>query len=612
MRGIISRLLALPLAIALAALAACGGSAIVTITASPSTDNFLAYRVNLAAVQLLTSSGKRGPVLLPATMSVDFTKLENLSEVLAAPSLAKGIYSSALVTLDYRAAQIVYDDGSLEGVTLAPVTTDGKALGLVSITVSLDPNAPMQSVAKQTQRLALDFNLAASNLVNLSNQTVTVTPHFAASTLAIDAKPVRVRGALLGATSRAFATRLTPFGGTAAGLGQLAIVPGDATTYEVNGLVSIGASGQTQLAALPASTLTVAFGTLNSSDTTAAATSTTIATTSAASTVSFVASQVLVDSSVAGIAFDRLSGVVSARSGNALGIENATLIQRDGTNTFIPGTTIVNVGSNTFITFLGQGVAEVLSPQLISVGSVIDAFGSATTTTAGGIVVDASVGRVRLDLSSASGLVTVQENVALTLNLSTLGGRAVSGMDFADSGGAADRYRAITGSLDLTNAIVGAPILLNGFPDAFGTVGQSFIASTLLDATTIQAELVVDWSGGTAAPFKSFDSSSIDLDPGNTSIGPRHQIQIGAQIINVVGLSSDPLITPAASGNVVFSIGHSGSGTVETFNTYSAFIGQLQTELSGSTLATGIVALGQYTPATFAFSATSISLTLND
>jgi hypothetical protein len=139
-----------------------------------------------------------------------------------------------------------------------------------------------------------------------------------------------------------------------------------------------------------------------------------------------------------------------------------------------------------------------------------------------------------------------------------------------------------------------------------------FTASTLLDPTTIAAELVVDWGAGTAAPFTTYDSSAIDLDVHNSSIGARHQIQIGAQTINVIGLSSDPLIVPdPTSANTVFAIGHAQSATIENFDTYAAFITQLQAELNGTTLATGMTALGQYTATGSSFSATSITIFLN-
>jgi hypothetical protein len=621
MRRIISRLFAVPLISVLLAIAACGGSAVVTLTATPSSDTFITYRVGLTSIRLQTSGGKAGVTVLPTQTIVDFTKLLDLTEVVGAPAVAKGTYTDALITLDFSAAVIVFDDGSLDGVALRPVGANGKDLGVVSVQVTLDPSDPLLSAPKQVGLMALDFNLGASNIVNLSAKTVTITPMVAASMLPIDTKQVRIRGPLLGARGTFFATGVTPFDNSVAGLGQLSISPSDATTYEINGFVSTGSAGLVQLGAMPTHTLTSAFGTLTASN--AAATSTTPTTTPASaatvpvstttSSVSFAASQVLVDSSVQGLDLDRVSGIVSARSGNTLAIEDATLIQTDGTNTFVAGTTIVNVGANTLVTFFGQGVAEVISPQQISVGSSIDALGTVGTTSAGGTLIDASAGRVRLDLTTASGLVTAQGSGVLTLNLTNLGGRAIEAFDFVGSGATANQYAVATGALDLTNAVAAAPVVVTGFPNAFATAPPNFTASTLLDPTTIQAELVIDWSGGTAAPFTAFDSSAITLDVHNTGIGPRHQIQIGSQIIDLAGLSSDPRIAPpSTTGSTLFSIGHAASFTIESFNTYDAFITQLQSELNGATLATGMTAVGQYTAATFAFSATSITLFLNN
>jgi hypothetical protein len=619
MRRLISRLLAVPLISVLLAIAACGGSAVVTLTATPSSDTFITYRVGLASIRL--SSGKSSVTVLPTQTMVDFTKLLDLSEVVGAPAVAKGTYTNALITLDFSTAVIVYDDGSFDGVALRPVSAKGNDLGVVTVQVTLDPSNPLLSAPKQVGLMALDFNLAASNIVDLKARTVTITPMVAASMLPIDTKQVRIRGPLVGARGTFFTTGVTPFDNSVAGLGQLSITPSDTTTYEINGFVSTGSTGLVQLGALPTNTLTSAFGTLTGSNaaatpatpTTTPASAATVPASTTTSGVSFAASHVLVDSSVQGLNLDRVSGIVSARSGNTLAIEDATLVQTDGTNTFVGGTTIVNVGPNTLVTFFGQGVAEVISPQQISVGSSIDALGTVGTTSAGGTLIDASAGHVRLDLTTASGLVTAQGSGALTLNLTNLGGRAIGAFDFAGSGATANQYAVTTAALDLTNAVVGAPVEVTGFPSAFATAPPNFAASTLLDPTTIQAELVIDWSGGTAAPFTAFDSSAITLDVHNTGIGPRHQIQIGSQIIDLAGLSSDPMITPnTTDSTTLFSIGHAASFTIESFNTYDAFITQLQSELNGGTQATGMTAVGQYTAATFAFSATSITLFLNN
>jgi hypothetical protein len=190
---------------------------------------------------------------------------------------------------------------------------------------------------------------------------------------------------------------------------------------------------------------------------------------------------------------------------------------------------------------------------------------------------------------------------------------------------------------------VGAPVLFSGFTSVFGAAPPNFTATapavtvdpttgivepsteseiesgsgtatgTLPDPTIVPAQLVIDWGSGTPTPFISFNSTSMDLDVHNASIGQRHKIQIGPQLIDVTGLSQDPQISPNTSTSAqLFSIGHAVSSTVENFNTYAAFIAQLQTELSGSVLATALSASGTYTASGFAFSATSIALFLNN
>jgi hypothetical protein len=623
--------LAVPLGLALAALAACNGTAVVTMTSTASTDNFLAYRVGLVSVQMQSGGGKSGLSILPASTTVDLAKLTDVSEVLGAPGVSKGNFTRALITLDYSSAQIVYDNGSLNGVPLAAVGANGRLLGQVQVTVTLDPSAPLAVSSRGVSQLSLDFNLAASNVVDLSHATVTVRPMMAASAMPIDVKPVRIRGPLMSVGNSAltsagasFTMGIMPFNSSTNGSGQLAVVPNDATAYEINGIESTGSVGLGQLGGLGTGTTAVAYVTMtpaNSPTTPAVAAS--AATPPASSTSAlFTATQVLAGSSVqaAGLE-DRVSGIVLARSGDIVAVEDATLIGADGTDTFLGGTTTVILGPNTLVTVFGQGGGgtELNGPQQVSVGSAIDAFGVATVATvasgeiSGNATLDASAGQIRLDTTTASGLVTAAGSGTLNLNLALLGGRSVGVFDFVGTGISANRYGVNTGTLDLSNSTVGVPVIVTGFPNSFGVTPPDFTASTLLDPTTIQAEMVVDWSAGTTAPFTTLGSSTISVDAHNPSIGPRHQIQIGAQTIDVVGLSSDPSIVPnTASSNVVFTIGHASSGTTESFNTYAAFVARLKAELNGTTRVTGMTAVGQYTASTFSLSATSITLFLNN
>jgi hypothetical protein len=602
------------LAVILLGLAACNGTAVVTLTSTPSTDTFLTYRVGLVSVALQTSSGSTTSKTLPASTTVDLANLVNLSEVVGATSVSKATYKSVVVTVDYSSATIVYDDGSLNGLALTPVNASGQPAGQVQLTLTLDPADSFSVTSGKVSRLALDFKLAASNVVNTTAKTVTVTPVIAASSQPIDTKTVRLRGPLLSVntTSSLFSTGVTPFDFPTASAGRLIVTPTDATTYEVNGTASTGATGLTALGALSTNTLTEIFGTLSSSDTTTTTTTDGTATTTTASNLSFSATEVLAGTSVQSATFDRISGVVSGRSGNTVTIEDATLVGVNGGNSFLSGTTTVTLGAGTLVTEFGQGVSETNTIAQISVGSLIYAFGTATTSTSGNASLDASAGLVQLWTTSASGLVTAQGSGTLNLNLTQLGGRSVAALDFAGSGATAGNYSVSTGALDPTNSTVGVPVQVSGLTSSFGT-SPNFAATTLLDPTTINAELVVDWGAGTAAPFTTYDTTAIDLDVRNASIGARALIQVGAQTTALVGLAQDPLISPTTTGtNMVFAIAHTVSGTVENFDTYAAYITQLQSELNGSTLATNMTVLGQYTASTYAFSASSITLSLND
>jgi hypothetical protein len=624
-------------------LSACNGTAVVTLTSTPSTDNFLAYRVGLTAIELQTSDGKSSLKVLPGGTTVDFVNLLNFSEVLGAAGVAKGTYTSAVMTLDYSHAQIIYDDGSLDGVALTPLNSGGQPAGQISVTATLDTAQPFRIALKQSAALAIVFSMGASNLVNVANKTVTVTPMVGASSMPIDSKPVRIRGPIMGVNSTGlmFTSGVEPFDGSVVGQGQLSITQSDTTTYEINGQPAVGPVGLSGLSSVGSGALAVSYGTLTAADT---VTATTAASTSS-SNVTFLATQILAGSSVQAAGVDRVTGIVTARSGNTLSLEAATLLGADGTNTFIPGATLVNMGPNTVITAVGETTAEFFTPQAVSVGAVIDAFGTASNTSSGTASLDASAGRIRVDLTTVSGLVTqvissTGTTGELVLNLAALGGRSISAFDFVGAGAAPAQFSvsaplatgttvtatgsAVTTAFDLSNVTVGAPVVLAGITNAFGAPPPNFTATppavtadttagALIDPTVIQAQLVVDWGAGTPTPFTTFDTTSIDLDAHNANIGQRHVIQVGALLIDLTGLSQDPLISPNATGTAqLFSIGHAVTATVENFNTYPAFIAQMQTELTGSVLATGMSASGVYTASNFAFSATGITLFLNN
>src|ERR1700749_720289 len=98
-------------------------------------------------------------------------------------------YVSATLTIDYSAATISADDGTGQGVALKPVDSSGNALTTaLSVAVELDNRNHLVITPGATSRLAFDFNLAASNTVDLTAGTVTVAPTLVATVVPSDTK----------------------------------------------------------------------------------------------------------------------------------------------------------------------------------------------------------------------------------------------------------------------------------------------------------------------------------------------------------------------------------------------------------------------------------------
>lgn len=596
-------------ALAAAALAGCDGTAVVTLTASQA--HFLAYRVTLVSVALQASNGAGTVQVLPAGTTIDLARLSDVDQILGAAAAVPGTYTSAVVTVDYSNSLIVADDGSAAGATLTAVDASGMPLGRVALTVNLDPKDALRVDVGRTSSLALDMKLSASNAVNLAQKTDVVTPMIAASTVPLDAKPVRVGGAIasVDATKATYTVNVAPYGSTMRSAGSWVATPDGATAYEVNGVPAQGAVGFAALAGVGAGAYTVAIGAFSGTATASSATQ----------NVLFTPTDVYAGSSAASARFDRLSGLVTARAGDSLTVSGATLLSTAGTNSFVTGIGTVTLSTSTAVTHAGQ--ANPLTAglaQQISVGSRITAFGTATTDAAGNVTLDAGVGRIRIAPSTADGIVSALGNGTVTVALDTLGGRAVAPFAFAGTGASADsnpaRYQIATTTFSLANASVGTPVEASGNVANFGAAPPDFIASSLADRTNLPAVLSIDWgSAGTAAPFVSIGSAQLDLDRLNAAIGARHQILIGAQSLDMTTLASDPLIVPdGAATAVVYSIGHATSATVDNYDSFADFSAALGVDLNGAVHATALTADGVFNASTDTLSATSVSVYLDD
>jgi hypothetical protein len=435
--------------------------AMMTIT--DAAGDFLAYKVNLVSLQLKKSDGSLVETL-PATTAVDFAQLVDLTEILSARQIPPGDYVAAQVTVDFTNAAIMVDDGTGTGVAVKPVDSSGAALGQLQLMVQLDNKSDLKINAAKASRIAFDFNLLASNMVDLSAKTDTVSPTLVASVVPIDNKQIRVRGAIsaVDTANSDYTVNVHPFHDHDGDkLSPLVVHTTDSTTFEINGKPFAGAAGLAQLATLPADTIAVAFGNLQTSDQT------------------FTATSVLAGSSAEGGGFDHIVGNVVARIGNTLTIHGARMDGRGGNDDdFIAANSTVNVADATTVTTEGQSSATpAYTIAEISVGSRIDAFGTASKDNSGKVTLDATAGRVRLDLTEVQGALRGSGTGSITLNLKAIDRQPVSLFSFA--GTDPTKYVVSTGALDVSQFSVGELVLSIGFVNPFGKTPPDFKGVTV-------------------------------------------------------------------------------------------------------------------------------------
>lgn len=574
------------------------GPAVMTITDAKG--DFLSYTVTLTSLQLQTANGTSVETL-PVATKVDFAQLVDLTEVMSAGQIPAANYVSATLTIDYTNAGITADDGTGTGVALKPVDANGNALtGSLQVAVQLDNANHLVITAGRASRLAFDFNLAASNTVDLTADTVQVAPTLVATVVPSDTKQIRVRGALASAAASDFVLNVQPFHDTSATSGTVTVQVTPTTTYQINGSAYVGTGGLTALAALPAGTMVAAFGTLQSG------------------TQMFSATSVLAGTSLENPADDQISGTVIARTATTLTVRGATWWHRDGDFDFDAHDATVTIGANTGVTEAGQMGAFTLAD--ISVGQHIDAFGTASQASGGALTLDATAGQVRLDITPAWGLVTNTAANSVTLNLQSLDGLPASAFNFAGTGSStandanATAYVVNTGTLAQTGLAMNAPARVFGFATAFGSAPPDFTAATLVNFSAVTDYLVIDWGRtGSTTALTGLTAMSTSLALSLTNVGREHVIQIGPQQLDLTTLAAAPTIAPdTTTMNGLFAIGHAGPFRTDNFSSFADFVTALSQDLNGTTAVVDVAAAGQYDSAKNTFTATRIAVLLSN
>jgi hypothetical protein len=609
------------------------GVAWTTLSLADDPGQFASYVVNVTSVVLVGKTvGAVSAVPVPET--VDLTKLTNLSELWATASLPVDTYTSAIITMDYTTAQIsVIVNGAPVSVKL--VDPSGATPTAVTINVDFDTSNPLilqpTFATSNALRLAFNFDLSASNTVDLTTSppTVTVKPFVSVSTTASDTKLIRVRGPLINSSVNAgtYTVVVRPFFDEVNSLGTMTLFNDANTIYTLGGVTYVGNSGLTQLSQTSAgSTVTAAYTTFEPTPTPAPG-----VTSGTFHSVYVVAGGTLED-----FFTDGLEGDVIARSGNVLTVRGGTLfanlqqiIQYENLDSQ------VTIGPGTQVTADGIATLGPLDFNSISVGQHITARGLYSLSAAGVTMLDSSgssadTGSVRIQSTEVFGSLVSSGTGSLTLNVQTIENWPSSIYNFAGNGAGAAQdpttanYVVNTGALPPSAAAAGDPLWIDGFTSPFASAPPDFIAEAVNAEPTVPASLVVSWTGaGTAAPFATLTSSSLTIDLANAAFGSG-SLRIGGENIDIKTLSASPTVVPAAPQpatnglplfNPVFSVGP-GAITetviphILSFNGFAAYVTQLTTSFAVPTPTTRFVARGFYNRTSNTFTASSIDVVL--
>lgn len=577
----------------------------VTTVAAEAAGDFSSYVVGIEVTSLHRSDGLNAyPSNEGVTEEyVDLTKRVDLTELLSAIGIPKGTYKSATIMLDFSSASVF-----LKGQSTAAkvVNSSGSNPGQVSATVTFDPSDPLVIKLNQSTQLAIDVDLAASNSIDASTNTVTVRPFVVATPTPYDTAPIRGRGAFayVDAGKSNLTVNLRPFDDNVNNpVGALTVNTSSSTYFDIDGTPYTGSAGlaalaqQSNNAQLNANSVIVARGTLGDLS---------------HITPALDATEVYVGNSVASLGAEEVRGIVTARSGNSLTVRDADLICPQ----YIAGSSLsthfetatVKVGSSTIVTRDGTAVSG-LSIQSISVGQRIYATGQANLTCPGtlsstaSLTLDATSGEVRLQPTTLWGTLVSGTTGSATLDLLQLGPYGPGQFTFAGTGitSGSDAnpasYVVDTGTTDESATASGTLLKAGGIVSPFGSAPPDFTASAVTPGTSTPSTLIVEWTGGTTSPFTTYGISGLVVNLGNSSIGTAI-LRTGPQTTQLSSLPSSPTILPGClsgtcTGNAEFAIGNAAKGISE-FSSASAFISGLTSTLNGTNAVFKLVAIGSY------------------
>ncbi|HEY6598648.1 MAG TPA: DUF4382 domain-containing protein, partial [Pseudomonadales bacterium] len=247
-----------------AAPAAAATTGQLTIGVRDAADDFLNYTVDVTSLRLERANGDVVETV-PLTTRIDFAALVDLTEFLTIATVPTGAYSRVVVGLDFTNAQIVAQDANGAAVPVVAIGADGARLTTLAVAIELPGDGMVRIAAGVPAAVTLDFDLAASNVLDLTATPphVTVQPLLAVVPELEADRAHRARGLLASVDESEgnITLKVRPFHLRRGEFGRLTVATTTDTRWEIDGEAFAGAAGLAASAALAVDTPVVAQGT---------------------------------------------------------------------------------------------------------------------------------------------------------------------------------------------------------------------------------------------------------------------------------------------------------------------------------------------------------------
>ena len=548
------------------------GEVVVGLTDAAS--DFLKYEVQVVS---LTLKKKNGAIVqtLPVSTRVDFAQYVEMTEFLTAATISAGQYTKATLHLDYQDADIRVADTSGNPIPVEAhniLDENDAPVGIISISVHLQGRNSLFIAPGLPAHLTLDFDLGASNLVDLSDPDdpiLTVRPTVIADVNPTKPKIHRLRGPLkaVNPAGDTFSLAIRPFIHAIAGadesFGELNVFSNSSTCYDIDGYKFKGHDGLAALDQQPDLTAVIVIGDLN------------------IAARQFEATQVYAGTSVPGGALDVVTGNVVSRTLTQLVVKGARITRAGGSIGFNEQIAI-QLSVNTTVN--RQHSTDRFSIDDISVGQQIMAFGELDTRET---QLDAINGHIGMLLTTVRGTVVNAAASGVIVDLAAVDGRKIDQFDFTGTGAAGDaepdNYEVKTGSLNVSGLQAGDPVKLRGFVTEFGRYADSgdFTAQTVLNVSDAKGLMLVTWEPPAYGAITDLSADNFTLDL--SGAGSFHHLNRAGVVTDLTVLDDAPIIESANLGEGLFQIVENGDR--EFFYTFDEFREELALRLDSASVA---------------------------